>query len=277
MNHIILEDGYETDYIYSLIIGIFYTSTEGICKLLHSDMKNVDAYYIQEYIKSKFIYQIHRNMSIGSALVNRFRIFMYNCGWLRSTKQHILAKAQIDKFYTFLISETLEYNIRFSKIDLHNNLSVDHKYPMIRITDKMLDPRAKIGCLSSLTQQWICDHITENGKHGYTFSQMPMLVPIYLDTRDPATGLNRKPINIQSRLRFDSNGDTIQRMFEWEIHSLVCQTSTGDYYVVVVEYDETFTAYSDKAVPSNWKIDNSDLASVRKLMYEARFVFYRLQ
>lgn len=80
MNNLILEDAYNSDYIYSLIIALFYAPSDGMSKLINSDTNNSDTYYIQEYIKSKFVYAIHRNVSIESTTVNKLRNFIYCCG-----------------------------------------------------------------------------------------------------------------------------------------------------------------------------------------------------
>jgi len=100
-NNLILEDGYNTDYIYCMITALFYIPSDGTNKIINNDTCNSNTYYVQEFIKSKFIYPIHRNMSIDSSNVNKLRMFLYTCGWLKDDNKNILDKADLDKFYKF--------------------------------------------------------------------------------------------------------------------------------------------------------------------------------
>src|SRR5271169_718988 len=119
INKIVLEDGYNTDYIYSMITALFYIPTDGTNRIINCDSHdiniNVNAYYIQEFIKSKFIYQIHRSMSIESSIVNKFRLFLYNCGWLKNDEKHILEKGELDKFYIFL-TDMMGQSLKFTVV-----------------------------------------------------------------------------------------------------------------------------------------------------------------
>lgn len=316
MNNLILEDGYNTDYIYSTIIALFYVPSDGMSKIINMDTNNSSTYYIQEFIKSKFIYPMHRNMSIESATVNKLRLFMYNCGWLKNDNTvhnvdsadspsspdvngckevlKILKRVDIDKFYSFLISNMMDYNVQFVKIDPVSNIPKDLKYNMIKITDRELfdnsnnnendnrdnhdnrDDSSKVVKLTTLIDRWIGHEITDDDC-SYKFDCLPYMIPVYLDIRDPNTGLNKKYIDIMEGINFSNNGDKIQRMFIWEIHSFICQTDKGTFYTVIIDNNDELIAFSDKCIPSNWKIDSSSVTSVKKLMREVRFVFYRLQ
>ena len=81
----------------------------------------------------------------------------------------------------------------------------------------------------------------------------------------------------QFRIFFIDNGDKIQRMFIWEIYSLICQNNKGEYYVLVIDHNNDVIEFSDKQIPSNWKVNLSDVSIVDRVMREAKFVFYKLQ
>ena len=158
LNILVLEDGYNTDYIYSIITALFYSSSDGVNKILNYDSNNSNTYYIQEFIKYKLIMPIHRNMSIESETINKFRVFLYNCGWLKNTSNNILDKVNLVDFFKFIIVNMLEYKFIISKIDIINNISKDYKYDMIHLTDEHLftgvsDP--KIINLSTMVDRWI--------------------------------------------------------------------------------------------------------------------------
>lgn len=285
-NNIILEDGYNSDYIYSMITALFYTPSDGTNKIINSDVSSSNTYYIQEFIKSKFIYPIHRNMSIESGTVNKLRMFMYNCGWLKNDDKHILIKADLDKFYSFLVSRMMEYKILISRIE-QNNIreinqtikAIDQTIEFIKITDKHIsdsDITNKVINLSSMVNKWIKTEILETSI-SYKFEEIPYIIPIYLDIRDPDTGLNKIYVNIMKGINFPDNGDKIQSMLIWEIHSMICQTDKGDYYTIVIDHNDNMMVFSDKHIPSNWSIDATNIASVKKIMREVRFILYKLQ
>lgn len=278
-NNIILEDGYNCDYIYSMITALFYTPSDGTNKIINADVSSSNTYYIQEFIKAKFIYPIHRNMSIESGTINKLRLFLYNCGWLKDDNKHILMKADLDKFYSFLISKMMEYKILISRIEQDNNKSIDQSLDFIRITDKHItdsDITGKVINLSSMVSRWIKSEILENSI-SYKFEGIPYIIPVYLDIRDSDTGLNKRYVNIMEGINFPDNGNKIQSMLIWEIHSMICQSDKGDYYTIIIDHNDNMMVFSDKHVPSNWTIDSTNVASVKKIMREVRFIFYKLQ
>ena len=130
MNNLILEDGYNSDYIYSLIIALFYIPSDGLNKIINCDTNNSNTYYIQEYIKTKFIYPIHRNKSIEASIVNKLRLFMHNCGWQKNDDKYILDQGKLDDFYKFLMGKMMECNMQFVKINPLTKTSKIHKIDM---------------------------------------------------------------------------------------------------------------------------------------------------
>ncbi|VBB17817.1 hypothetical protein YASMINEVIRUS_280 [Yasminevirus sp. GU-2018] len=278
-NHIIFEDGYNSDYIYSMITALFYTPTDGTNKIINSDASSTNTYYLQEFIKTKFVYPIHRNLSIESGTVNKLRLFMYNCGWLKDSGKHILEKGSLDQFYQFLVSKMMEYSINISRMDQDTNSENEMAIDVIRITEDQLDENDKsnkVVNLSTLVNRWVDSNVLGQSM-SYKFENIPYILPIYVDMRDPDTGLNKRYVNVMEGINFPNIGDKIQSMLIWEIHSLICQNEKGEYYSIVLDHNDEMMGFSDKQIPSNWKIDPSSLSSVKKIMREVRFVFYKLQ
>lgn len=278
-NNIIFEDGYNSDYIYSMITALFYAPTDGTNKIINSDTSSTNTYYIQEFIKTKFIYPIHRSLSIESGTVNKLRLFLYNCGWLKNNGKHILDKGDLDQFYEFLVIKMMEYSIVISRIDQETNKANDFSVDIIKITDELLNDNNKsnkIVNLSSLVDEWINNNILNNSL-SYKFDNIPYILPIYIDMRDSDTGLNRRYINVMEGLNFPNIGDKFQSTLIWEVHSLICQNEKGEYYSIVLDYNDDMMAFSDKQIPSNWKIDSCNVSTVKNIMREVRFVFYKLQ
>lgn len=289
INNVVLEDGYNTDYIYSMITALFYIPTDGTNRIINDDSHDVNAYYVQEFIKSKFIYQIHRSMSIESSVINKFRLFLYNCGWLKNDEKHILEKGSLDKFYTFL-TDMMGQSLKFTVVDAINNTTKDIPCGIIRITEKHIvqgtekteknenyersEPR--VINLSSSIEKWTKDEILGQNI-SYKFESIPYIIAVYLDIKDPDTCFNKKYVNIMEGLSFPDNGDKIQRMLVWEFHSMICQNEKMEYYSIVLEHNDDMMGFSDKQIPSNWKIDVTNISVVKKIMREVKFVLYKLQ
>jgi hypothetical protein len=281
INNIILEDGYNTDYIYCMVIALFYIPNDGMNKVINADTTNSNTYYIQEYIKSKFIYPIHRNLSIESIVVNKFRLFLYNCGWLKTSNKHILDRSSLDDFYNFLIADMMEYKLIVSQVNPKNNTVKECKYNMIHLTENHIENKnSKIISLSDMINRWVRLEFLDKNL-SFKFESIPYMLPIYIDisqsSQSPESASLQRNIDIMEGIQFIDNGDKIQRMFIWEIHSLICQNYKGEYYVLVIDHNNDVIEFSDKQIPSNWKVDLSDHSIVDRIMKEIKFAFYKLQ
>lgn len=276
-NSLILENAYNTDYIYCLILSLFYSPSESLNKIINTDTEDCNTCYVQEYIKSKFIYPIHRNMSIERRVVSKLRLFLYNCGWLKKDSKSIIEKGKLDEFYSFLIHHMMNYGLGFIRVDQKNNVSDEKEVDIIRITDAHIEGDSKIMSLSKSVENWITSEVIEETKYNYKFESIPLLIPVYLDIRDPNTGLNKKYVNIMGGINFESIGDRLQKSFVWEIHSMICQTAEGGYYAVIHNNNGNWIGFSDNQIPSNWMVDMTDISGVKSLMHEVRFVFYKIQ
>lgn len=273
MDDIILESGYNTDYIYSLIISLFYNPSNNIYNIINNDTKNSSTYYIQEYIRYHFGSIINKNISLESHIVCKLRLFLYNCGWLKQHSIDIIAKQNIADFYKFLICDIFEYSLNIIKINKNTNKSDNIIFNIIKVS-KENDNKTKenIVSLSSMIDNWVSKNI---GIDNYKFENIPFFIPVYIDMIDPYTKLNTKYINIMEGLSFKNICDNLQSTIIWEINSLVCQTKSGHYYSII-NFNNKWIGFSDNRVPSNWKIDMSDIPTVKKIMQEVRMVFYKL-
>lgn len=280
MNNIILEDSYNVDYIYSLIIAVFGSPSDTISEIINKNLNNGNAYYIQEYIKANFIYPLHKNLSIESHVVNKFRMFIYNCGWLKNDSLNILNRSNIEKFYSFLLSKILECSMKFIKINITNNSLYEIPHDYIHIREKHINENEKIINLNDALLNWtemeLINNNNRNNKFEYKFDNIPCIIPIFLDIKDPHTKLNKKYVNIMYAFNFSNISDRMQKILQWEIHSLICQNENGDYYTIIRNSMNKWLCYSEKKIPSNWIVDMENILTVKKIMKEATFVFYKL-
>jgi len=276
---LVLEDGYNTDYIYSLILALFYLPSDGVNRIINEDMEDSNAYYLQEFIKMKLIYLVQRGSSIESKIVNRLRMYCYNSGWLSGNDQHILSKVRIDTFYNFLISDMMGHSLEFTRADPRGNQSNDLKFPLIHLNRQLIEQVAgqSVGLinLSDCVDRWIEQNVSES-KYLYKFKTIPQLVSIYIDQQDSETNENARMLNIMEGFRFGSVDDKVQKLFIWEIHSLILMEEDGTYYTICITNLNKWTAFSDHRIPSNWDIDMTNIEQVRKIIRQVVFVFYKI-
>jgi hypothetical protein len=268
--NIILEDGYNCDYLYGLIISLFYTQSNSINKLLNNNFNDCNTYFIQEYIKLKIITPLYNNVSIEMNVINRFRMFLYYCGWLKKNNKNILDRTDILEFYEFIICNLMNYKMNISKIDINKNNSSDEIFNIIHIKDKHLNVKYindKVLNLSDLLNEWVDTEIIQN-EYMFKFNNIPYLIPIYIDIKD-------KYINIMECINFENNGDNIQQKMKWDFHSMICM-SDSKYYSVVRDLDNDFIVFSDSSIPSSTKILKNDTINIKKIMNEIKMVFYKL-
>lgn len=241
MNNIILEDGYNTDYVYSLIISLF-CSTNIYQIIKYCDTP--DAYYICEYIKTKFVSPINKGMSINMPTINKFKLYLFNCGLC----SNIIDKIEINIFYEFLINKIMKYYIHIINDDTYI------KYNMITLTETHITDENNILNLSSMVHKWF----------GFTnrFKIIPYILPIHININT-----HDYYINVMEYLQLSDK--------TWKINSLICQNKNKEYYSIILN-DNIFTAFSDKCIPSNWIIDLTDLNIKKEIMQSIKFVFYKL-
>ena len=268
--NIILEDGYNCDYLYGLVISLFYTQSNSINKLLNNNFNDCNTYFIQEYIKLKIITPIYNNVSIEMNVINRFRMFLYYCGWLKKNNKNILDRTGILEFYEFIICNLMNYKMNISKIDINKNNSSDEIFNVIHINDKHLNVKYindKVLNLSDLLNEWVDIEIIQN-EYMFKFNNIPYLIPIYIDIKD-------KYINVMECINFENNGDNIQQKMKWDFHSMICM-SDNKYYSVVRDLDNDFIVFSDSSIPSSTKVLKNDTINIKKIMKEIKMVFYKL-
>lgn len=280
MNNIILEDGYNTDYIYSLLIALFFIPSDGLNKIINMDTDNSNTYYIQEYIKSKIIYPLQKGLSLEASMINKLRIILYHCGWLKNEKRMLINRINIDTFYQFLITDMMNYRLKFMRVDQVSNVMDDKEFNVIDVSEQNIISEQntqinKIIHINSLVNYWIEQNIIQN-KYSYKFSDIPLLIPVYINLKNNETNINKYYVNIMEGLNFETINDKIQKMMIWEVHSMICQERNKSYYVIIKNHNNDWIIFSDKTIPSNYKITFDDISVVEKIMKELVFVFYRI-
>jgi len=264
MNTIILEDGYNTDYIYSLIIALFHNKSN-VYQLLNIDCNNSNTYYLQEYIKYKILDKINNKISITSEIINKLRVFLYNSGWLKNSEKYIFDKCNINDFYIFLVSHLLENKIICSHIDVKKNISIKKSFDLIELNNTHFNDTNN---LSFAVNNWINK---QYGETQFKFEDIPVLIPIYINLD------NQIIINIMESINFTTNYDRTQQTLIWDFESLICYDDEKNYYYVVKIWDtNNFSIFSDKHIPSQYMININDKEKITNIAKSIKFVFYSI-
>jgi len=252
----IIESGYCTDYLSSTLVALFHNTLEGSSAILGVETNNPNTFYIQEMIRMKFIDSLQHNRMIDSRIINRLRVSMYNAGWLH--QQNILTKASVEDFYTFLVSGLLNYNLEFIVVDINRNETSNRIVKYIELDDKLLsDGNISNGLISWLKNNFKNDVI-------YSFKELPPLIPIFINST--------KPVDLMEAIRFGSIGDKLQKIFIWEINSIICLDKKG-YYSIIRNKDDWYY-YREGDIPSNKIICMDDPEIVNRIRMEIKLCFY---
>lgn len=102
MNNIafIVDGDKNTDYIDTLLVALFFKQyTFDI--YLHSEPKNINAVYLQDIIRTKFVNSIRSGKGILHNTISEILIYSHECGWISETK-NILSQQSILDYYLFL-------------------------------------------------------------------------------------------------------------------------------------------------------------------------------
>ena len=101
-NIVIVENGVNTCYISSLLVGLFYSSSDIYYKMLERDPKNPNFYYLQELIKVNFIEPLRKNISISADVINEIRNYMFINEWKTDEPDEIFELHDVNDFYSYL-------------------------------------------------------------------------------------------------------------------------------------------------------------------------------
>lgn len=252
----IIESGYCADYLISILISLFYNTYGNNSMLLYTETNNPNTIYIQEMIMMKFIDPLHHNRMIEAKTINRLRMVLYNAGWLH--QEGILARASVIDFYTFLVSNLLNYNLEFSIVDMNKNETILRTVRYIELDDTLIsDGNISNGIINWLKTNFKNDVI-------YSFKEVPQMIPVSIDSK--------QPVDLMESIQFGLIGDKLQKLLMWDIKSIICLDEKG-YYSLVRNRDDWYY-YRDGDIPSNHIISLNDRETVDKIRMEIKLCFY---
>ena len=271
----IVEDGFNTSYIDSILMALFYR-TSHLQEILIQLPKKSKFVYLQDIINNNFIEQVRRNVSVDITIINEIRNYSFICGWKENL--NITELYNVVDYLDFLIEGFDIGEIKCELLEISKNLQENIKsfytnYIEIKVTDD--------NDIKTLLNK--CIDINFNKKNNstltyYHFSELPLFVPIYLNRYDDNNQINNYKIDIKKKIRFNNNNNKLQSDASWIIHAIVCFSNSGNrhYYTIISTLDNKWCIFSNNKIPSLMKIDITDTVIANKIKQECVLILYRL-
>ena len=271
----VIENGYNTCYIDSLLVAIFYNKTQYVDFILDCVPRKPEGYYLQELIKLKFVEPLRKQYSISTSTMNEIRNYSIICGW--TNESDIDGQKDCSEFYTFFADLFNVPNLEFEILEIKNNMLTENTqkcklpfiplYPMENTTIKIL------------LEQWINTKINNSSCHCYKLSNIPQYVIFYINRFNNSNTRNNYKVDIMKKIKFFGNNDSSQNYLKWKISGIVCHrgssNKSGHYYSVIVS-NKKWLMFDDMSVPSFEQIDFVDKDICNKIMLEAILAIYVL-
>lgn len=286
---IVIENGYNTCYIDSILVSLFYNKSEYIDFILDCKPKKPEGIYLQELIKSKFVEPMRKQYSISASVINEIRNYAIICGWTNETE--VYGQKDCSEFYEFCADLFNIPNLEFEILEIKNNMLTENvqisKLPFIPLypTD---DTNIK-----KLMENWINTKININNDeiivHCYKLSNIPQYVLLNINRFNSNGVRNNHKVDIMERIKFYGNNDRSQNYLKWRIHGIVCHRGTtlnnGHYYSVVpikhdikhdIKNNKKWLLFDDMLIPSFEQIELDDEDIINKIMSESVLIIYVL-
>lgn len=255
---LIIENGYNTNYIIAVLFGLFYKHSN-LSELLSIDPLDPRYIYIQEYIKYKFIEPARNKISILKSSINEFRNYINICGWMRNN--NLTEMRNVVDFYLYLTKGLMDMKIKIDKLNNDGIELLSFDFIEIYLNENENN-------LNKLFNKWI-NIITDN--HKYKLREIPTLIPIII--RRNATNI---PVDIMYKIKFFNIDDIYQKYIYWTINSIICQNSSNNYYVITHIENNKWLMITDEKVPSCYEINLHNKDINEKIKKESICIFYVL-
>jgi uncharacterized UBP type Zn finger protein len=254
--------------------------------MLENNPSSITYLYLQEIIKTKFVDNVRKNISISSDIINEIRLSAYNCGWLNTNKDDemimsLLEQQDVSVFYDFLLTKFNCSLINIKKETIGDKIykSETSQYPFINLD--LLDEPDEIS-IKSLVNSW--SNIKLNKTNGLCATSNHILnIPNFL-----AFSINRfsnsengrvcRKVDIQKKIKL-SHGEGALNDIKWQIHSIVCHrgdsATSGHYYALLHHSNNKWYLFDDKSVPSLHEVKLDDDQLIETIKTECVFLIYK--
>jgi hypothetical protein len=276
MVNIIVENGYNTSYISTLLIALFFNNTYLEDLILSRYLNNQKNIYLQEIIKLEIIDKIKHNNSILSDSINKIRMVSHLLGWQKTDS--MFNNHNILEYYQFLLHkcEALTYctrSIKSNKLSSSEIGNTIHSITHINITPNL--NTSIINEFHSNINMYFHDSYFETTIIKDKYIQIPVirlrnLFPLF------TFYINRDNINnlIEIEKKFKIKyliGDSIINV-EWIFHALI---GFNKVYYTLINVGKKWYVFSDNLFPSFKEVNMSNPKVINKIKSEVVMVMYR--
>jgi hypothetical protein len=255
MHNFIIEDGYNTSYMDSLFMGLFYTPSLIENILLNTIPKKIDNIYLQEIIKDKFVDIIKNGKSVLFDSINEIRNIFFMYGWL--DYDMICNNQSVNNFYNF-IAEMFILPIKIQKKYNTNNDTLSDYNNIYCININLDEKSENMISLKDIYIKWL-EH------EQLMIINIPHILPFYINRNN-----NKNKINILRRIKLDPTDD--DNTLDWIFHSAICLKD--DHYYTLLQNCGKWFIYDNNNIPCINEIKMNDTELINKIMTEVVMIFY---
>lgn len=289
---LIVEDGYNTSYIDSLFVSMFFKPSY-IQDVLSDDVENFKFMHLQDIIYNYFVKNMRCGYVINSQIMNEIRNNLIYCGWKNDC--NIIEVFDVQELYDFIIqglnknqltfnfieSEKKDFEIINKEIDININIDNNNSENNNKSKDLTLKSTMSINYINldiyksesikNLLNEWI-----DKKFKLYQLEEIPTFIPIFLN-RTIDNKYNESLIDIQEGIQLNKNNiNDEQKEYVWIIHSIICYSKVERKYYSVIVNNKSWYLFKNSKLPSLIKIDIKDEDWAYKIKKECVFLFYTL-
>jgi hypothetical protein len=269
---LVVEGGFNTSYINSLFISLFYRKNEYIKELLNSEPAQPSGYYLQEIIKTNFVNPILKNYSIKSDVINEIRNYLIINGYLNNLNIFEMIKSNsLDVLYEYLSEILNGEKMVFEMIKIKDGQVVEkNKYYKTSLIK--MDVIEKNTSIRNEFIKWINKTILNNDDDLYTYelNNMPTYICFHFNRLEKDID-----IDLMKNIKFFKNCNPTQNCIKYKIHGIVCKNEK-DFYSVFYNNNK-WIMFTENKIPSLEYISMKDDEIIEKVKSQVVFVIYTVE
>jgi hypothetical protein len=267
---LVIEGGFNTSYISSFLISLFYKKNNYIKELLNGQPKKPSGYYLQEIIKINFINPILKNYSIKNDVINEIRNYLIINGYQENLNIFDLIKSnKVDELYEFISDILNGEKIEFETMKLKDGQLIEQNkfYKTSLIKMDITQPNTSI---REEFIKWLNKNVLNNDDELYTYElkNMPTYICFYLNRIEKKIN-----IDLMTNIKFFKNCNPAQKCIKYRIHGFTCKSNNIFYSVF---YNNQWIMFTENKIPSFEYISLSDYDIIEKIKADVIFVIYTI-